>query len=78
MKDKMIGESSVDKQGDKNVFQDLRVLALADHFGHSFGKVHGGTTYFLKHYPAIASPPMCPIGANRTTSVLTAYKIKGQ
>lgn len=31
-----------------------RVLALADHLGHPDGKVHGGTTYFVNHYPAMA------------------------
>lgn len=30
-----------------------KVLALADHLGHENGKVHGGTTYFVNHYPAM-------------------------
>ena len=31
-----------------------RVLALADHLGHPNGRIHGGTTYFVNHYPAMA------------------------
>ncbi|MDH4316751.1 MAG: glycosyltransferase family 4 protein [Desulfobulbaceae bacterium] len=32
-----------------------KVLALADHLGHPNGKIHGGTTYFVNHYPAMSS-----------------------
>ncbi len=31
-----------------------KLLALADHLGHPDGKIHGGTTYFVNHFPAIA------------------------
>ena len=31
----------------------LRVFLLADHLGHSAGRVHGGTTYFLNAIPAM-------------------------
>ncbi len=32
-----------------------RVLALADHLGHSGGKVHGGTTYFTSVWPRLVA-----------------------
>ena len=30
-----------------------RVLFMSDHFGHSGGRVHGGTTYFVDTLPAL-------------------------
>jgi glycosyltransferase involved in cell wall biosynthesis len=32
-----------------------RVLALSDHLGHSGGRLHGGTTYYLTVLPALAA-----------------------
>lgn len=31
----------------------MHILFMADHFGHSDGRVHGGTTYFLNTLPAL-------------------------
>jgi glycosyltransferase involved in cell wall biosynthesis len=46
--------AALERTADEQAKQPVRVLFLADHLGHSSGRVHGGTTYFVTVLPAVA------------------------